>query len=418
MFNNEDELVEEQPGDLSSSYEDDFLFNTNGKNDDEEEKRKRSEDINYYNDIYNDHYDNIITNSIKNSIKESERKNEIKISDININNDNTSTLVVNYRKKKRTHLNDTSYYSLKLPKFIDVSLDIKKNNNKNINDTNTNADDINKNNDTYIINGKEENNTFNKYFINQDDHITLGQNKKNNSIIQWTFDNELYEQIKWQKKNKEKKKIDIININNIDAYEKNEEFKNTHNFEENKTKEQKKDSLHILSANQKLNDNNKNNNNNNNNNNNKNNNNNNNYYCDNYDEDSNDDDIFHVKDFLDKYDIEYLSDSDNITTSSNESDDEKNILLKNLELLETNSFIVEYTNGQYFFFINEKTYMLEQDKEINYLIECTDENIMPIHCKLKNKFFIKSITKEDKVDPSDLKLQKSHVFYSLNDHKI
>ncbi|SOV81255.1 conserved Plasmodium protein, unknown function [Plasmodium sp. gorilla clade G3] len=452
MYNNEDDSVEEKPGDLSS-YEDDFLFNTTGINDDEEEVEKQEEkraedndnndddnddddnddddddndddnnddddnddDNNNNNNNNNNNYDDIY-DIITNPIKESERKNEMKISDIHINNDNTSTLIVNYRKKKRTNLNDTSYYSLKLPKFIDVCLEIKKKN-KNINDTSANGDDINKNIDTYLIDKEENNNTLNKYFFDEDDPITsLNNQKKNGSIIQWTFDNHLYEQMKWQKtkkeknkkeknkkeKNKkEKNKTDIININNnIDAYEKMEEIKNSYDLEDNKTKEQKKESLHISLTSKELN--------------NDNNNNNNNYY---YDEDSNDEDIFHVKDLLDKYDIEYLSDSDHMTTSSNECDDEKNILLKNLEHLETNSFIVEYDNGQYFFFINEKTYMLEQDKETNYLIECTDENIMPIHCKLKNKFFIKSITKEDKVNPSDLKLQKSHVFYSLNDHKI
>ncbi|KYN94755.1 hypothetical protein PRSY57_1330200 [Plasmodium reichenowi] len=401
MYNNEDDSVEGNSGNLPS-YEDDFLFNTTGKDHDEEVKgkeKKRAGDNNNnnnnknYDNNYDYKYDDIY-DIITNPIKESEMKNEMKISDININNDNTSTLVVNYRKKKRTNLNDSSYYSLKLPKFIDVCLDIKKKN-RNINDAKVNEDDINKNNNIYLS-GKEENNSFNKYFFDEDDHITLLNKKKNGSIVQWIFDNHLYEQMKCQKKEKEKEKekniTDIINMNNnIDTYEKMEE--------------PKKDSLHISSTKQKLN-----------NNNNDNNHNNNYYYVD--DEDSNDEDVFHVKDLLDKYDIEYLSDSDYMTTSTNESDDEKNILLKNLEHLETNSFIVEYGNGQHFLFINDKTYMLEQDKETNYLIECTDENIMPIHAKLKNKFYIKSLTKEDKVHPSDLKLQKSHVFYSLNNHKI
>ncbi|ETW45725.1 hypothetical protein PFMALIP_06214 [Plasmodium falciparum MaliPS096_E11] len=156
MYNNEDDSVEENPGNLPS-YEDDFLFNTTGKDHEEEVKgkeKKRGDNNNNNNKNYDNNYDykyDDIYDIITNSIKESEMKNEMKISDININNDNTSTLVINYRKKKRTKLNDSSYYSLKLPKFIDVCLDIKKKKNNNINDAKVNEDDINKNNHIYLI---------------------------------------------------------------------------------------------------------------------------------------------------------------------------------------------------------------------------------------------------------------------------
>ncbi|GAW82254.1 hypothetical protein, conserved [Plasmodium gonderi] len=125
-------------------------------------------------------------------------------------------------------------------------------------------------------------------------------------------------------------------------------------------------------------------------------------------------DFANVEEFYECYQVTKNC-HDMMSAPNMDPNDKVNILCNNMKYMDTNSFIAEYEDGKLIFFINEKPYILEHDKETNYLIESTEMNMMPIHCKLEKKFFIKSITRDEQniSPPKNLKLKNTDIYYSL-----
>ncbi|VEV58551.1 conserved Plasmodium protein, unknown function [Plasmodium vinckei vinckei] len=123
--------------------------------------------------------------------------------------------------------------------------------------------------------------------------------------------------------------------------------------------------------------------------------------------------ISDLDEFYEKYNVD---NSEIISVSSNDENDKENILLNNLEFLETNSFIVEYKDGKKILFVDNNPYILEEDNDLNYLIECTDENVLLIHGKIGKKLFIKTISKEEQIPPQKFNTPEENIYYSLNEN--
>ncbi|KJP86306.1 hypothetical protein AK88_04025 [Plasmodium fragile] len=140
---------------------------------------------------------------------------------------------------------------------------------------------------------------------------------------------------------------------------------------------------------------------------------------------SNESDLAHVTDddlsdystvdeLYQMYDVTHNGD-DLMSLPCDDPNEKTNILCTNMKFLETNSFIVEYEDGKFIFFINEKPYLVESDKETNYLIEMSDMSIMPIHCILEKKIFLKSITREEQGVPQGTASPgRGDTYYSLH----
>ncbi|CRG95036.1 conserved Plasmodium protein, unknown function [Plasmodium gallinaceum] len=335
---------------------------------------------------------------IKNN-KNEQIKEEMKSIEVNLNNEMESTIIMNYKKRKTTNL-DEIYYSLKLPKFIDVNSEIIKKKK------------------SYIE-------------CEQEEGEIESLNKNKSSIISWSFDEEMYnkkkiENNKTDKENEDKlffgddinikndnneEYIDKINVNEKKIFvnneleysckkeDENKLFNENDEKDPNKSDEVKDKEENLNSFSTKSNKLDK--------------------IKKEYstDEESNFNenmsDLTNLEDLYEKYEIE---NSDIMSISSNESNENMKDLCNNLKYLETNSFIVEYEDGKFIFFVNQKPYILEEDNEVNYLIESTDQNIKPIHCKLEKKFFVKSFTTEEQIIPSSLKLKKEDIYYSLDDN--
>ncbi|KEG04900.1 hypothetical protein YYE_00475 [Plasmodium vinckei vinckei] len=123
--------------------------------------------------------------------------------------------------------------------------------------------------------------------------------------------------------------------------------------------------------------------------------------------------ISDLDEFYEKYNVD---NSEILSVSSNDENDKENILLNNLEFLETNSFIVEYEDGKKILFVDNNPYILEEDNDLNYLIECTDENVLLIHGKIGKKLFIKTISKEEQIPPQKFNTLEENIYYSLNEN--
>ncbi|CAD2101842.1 conserved Plasmodium protein, unknown function [Plasmodium vinckei lentum] len=253
--------------------------------------------------------------------------NEKKISQkyIIINDEQESTTIINrnLNTNKKTINIKGEYHSFKLPKFLEVYPDIEKK--KKIDKQNNEQNGLSIEKETYDIS-------------------QAGPNKS--AVISWTFDENLYTQIK-----------EKGNIND--------------NFSKRENNNQE-----CLTDDSELN-------------------------------------ISDLDEFYEKYTID---NSEIISVSSNDENDNENILLNNLEFLETNSFIVEYEDGKKILFVDNNPYILEEDNDLNYLIECTDENVLLIHGKIGKKLFIKTISKEEQIPPQKFNTPEENIYYSLNEN--
>ncbi|KAI4836461.1 hypothetical protein MKS88_004257 [Plasmodium brasilianum] len=344
------------------------------------------------------------------STKNVDTINDIKICNINVNNEMESAMFIHLKKRKTTSVND-KYYSLKFPKFIDVCTDIKRGGEREMNIRDTKYDTKGKDGDQIddAIDYK------NDHTIDRSGSMISSRgtrhsievthsNKKTSSIVTWSFEEDLCNKIQIKKNSKK------IYKKKEQEYSFKGECKNkciTSEDEMCANKLQKEEDLKnsILSKwNTMLSDRIKNN-----------------PEQDNMSDCLTDEcmsDFSNMEEFYKKYEIDYNSDDDIMSVSSNESNEHIKNVCRNLHCLETNSFIVQYDDGKSIFFVNEKPFILEEDSEINYLVESTNDTVMPIHCKLEKKFFIKSIAKEEHISPSDLKLKKDDIYYSLNDAKL
>ncbi|SBT40999.1 hypothetical protein POVWA2_041610 [Plasmodium ovale wallikeri] len=301
-----------------------------------------------------------------------EIKNEVKICNININNEMETAMCINFKRRKTAN-EEEEHYSFRLPKCIDVSSEIIRNRTKG---------GMERKPDGGMNREKSEVEEA-RY------HNGTAQPRKNRtSLISWVFNEDMYNKIK----NKggeitgRKGKDSAFTNACIGSDGANTDYVEKHT---NEPMAQGVGEIEIEGSSEE---------------------------SSNLTEDDMLSEVSNFEEFFGKYDVQ--DSSDIMSISSDEPIENKKNLCNNLKCIETNSFIVEYEDGKNILFVNEKPYILEEDKEVNYLIECTEENMMPIHCKLEKKFFVKSVYKEEQIHPSDLNVTKTDVYYSLNDDNM
>ncbi|CAA9990011.1 conserved Plasmodium protein, unknown function [Plasmodium knowlesi strain H] len=290
-------------------------------------------------------------------------RSQSKAHDVIIKNEDEPMMLVDLKRKRRMNPDD-EYYSVKLPKFIGVCPDIGKVDGRGHDggiDSNRRKGAERIEDATPIVDAR---NVID--LEGEGRHAHMAKNQK--AIISWNFD--------------------------VDAYNREKGKKDSHAMKEEEKKPcaEKEDSHkrdEALEVHSDLND----------------------------LPHLTDDDLseFSTVDELYKnYQVTHNCD-DLMSFPSDDANDKTTILCRNMEFLETNSFIVEYEDGKLIFFINEKPYLLESDKETNYLIELSDMNIMPIHCILEKKLFFKSITREEQgATQGNTSPEMVDIYYSLH----
>ncbi|ANQ09630.1 Uncharacterized protein PCOAH_00042740 [Plasmodium coatneyi] len=273
-----------------------------------------------------------------------EMKGQPKLHDVNINEDE-AVMFVDLKRKRRMNPDD-EYYSVKLPKFIGVCPDIGKVSGR------TRGEGVHPN-ETERTERLEDvthfPNTHNVIDIEGEGrHPHMAKNQK--AIISWQFDVDAY--------NREKGKKDSHTVKQEQQFSRSDD---SHRHDEAQEVHSDGNDLPHLT-----------------------------------DDDLSD--FSTVDELYQTYQVTHNCD-DLMSLPSDDPNDKTTILCRNMEFLETNSFIVEYEDGKLIFFINEKPYLLESDKETNYLIELSDMSVMPIHCILEKKIFLKSITREEQGNP-------------------
>ncbi|GAB67748.1 hypothetical protein PCYB_123140 [Plasmodium cynomolgi strain B] len=276
-----------------------------------------------------------------------EIKNQPKLHHVTINNEDEAVMSVDLRKKKRMNSDDV-YYSIKLPKFIGVCPDIGKLDRgirgegvhsgetkgaKRVVDVTHLADARN------VIDLEGEGR-----------HPHMAKNQK--AVISWQFDVDAYNRKKWKKDSHTMKEEEI-------KKEKQQYVQREDPHRRDEVLEGHSDGSDLP-----------------------------------YLTDDDLSDFSNVDELYEAYQVTHNCD-DLMSLPSDDPNEKTTILCRNMEFLETNSFIVEYEDGKLIFFINEKPYLLETDQETNYLIELSEMSIMPIHCILEKKIFLKSITREE-----------------------
>lgn len=121
-----------------------------------------------------------------------------------------------------------------------------------------------------------------------------------------------------------------------------------------------------------------------------------------------------IKSELDKLYDKYENAGSGIFNNISEDCDENvKIICNNLKYFETNTFLVEYENGDHVLFIDNKPFLLEEEEESNYLIGNPQEPIKPILCHLKSNLNAKGMSMEDQPTAPKIGMKEKDIFYSL-----
>ncbi|VWU51368.1 conserved protein, unknown function [Hepatocystis sp. ex Piliocolobus tephrosceles] len=296
--------------------------------------------------------------------------------------ENTEQSTAIKTKKRRTVDDENDYYSIKFPKFIDVCPGIKKNENKdsiNVENKKKNEEKIkDKKNNILLKKQKTENETINE--------IT-NINKKKASLITWSYDENMYNKMKIYNLENEKK-----NVTNNDDNDDNDNKDDNDNNDNNVLKNSNKKNIGEI-KNVKVNE------------------------LDNLVSDDSDSDDS-LESLYNKYEIKNKNKIMNNVINTEHNNLTMNTLCNNLKFLNTNSFLVEYEDGSFCLIVNENKHSLEKENETNYLIEYSNDIILPIQCKINHKFYIKSILKEEQTKIPENIIDKENIFYMLNDTNV
>ncbi|EUD67624.1 hypothetical protein C922_01809 [Plasmodium inui San Antonio 1] len=299
-------------------------------------------------------------------ISNDEIKSQPKLNDVIINNEDQAVMLVDLRRRKRMNPDD-EYYSVKLPKFIGVCPDIGR---LRRGARGEEARGEGERGEWEHGQGVHLADTRNVIDLEGDGrHPHLAKNQK--AVISWKFD--------------------------VDAYNREKRKKDSHTMKEEEIKRAKQKYVQREDAPRR---------------------------GEAIEGHSDGSDLPHLTDddLSDFCSVDELYQTYQVTPSCDDlmslpcddPNEKTTILCRNMEFLETDSFIVEYEDGKLIFFINEKPYLLESDKETNYLIELSEMSILPIHCILEKKIFLKSITREEQgVSQGSASPGMADIYYSL-----
>ncbi|EDL44373.1 hypothetical protein, conserved [Plasmodium vivax] len=292
-------------------------------------------------------------------VSSEEMKNQPKVHDVTISSEDEAVMCVDLRRKRRMNPHD-EYYSVKLPKFIGVCPDIGALPRRARGEAVYSNEALHAGEAAHSSAAKaaahvvDLTHSADQRNVNdlegEGRHPQLAKNQK--AVISWHFD--------------------------VDAYNRQKQKRETHAMKEEGTKREKQqcdrgedphkgyEAVEVHSEGSDL----------------------------SHLTDDNLSDFSSVDELYQTYQVTHKCD-DLMSLPCDDPNEKKTALCRNMEFLETNAFIVQYEDGKLIFFINERPYLLECDRETNYLIELSEMSVMPIHCILEKKFFLKAITREE-----------------------